>query len=443
MGIIARLPDYNKDLENKGGNIIYLNDLDPVEDHELIKRLTIASFDQASYSMIATCSCGHTTLVTHPEKSIGDICDYCHTEINIQSSQKLEPIVWIRAPDGIPALLDLTFLDLLMNTFKTGGNQNKGHLIRYLLDPYDKEYNNQQVKDYLDQCGIKRGLVYFVEKLDYVTRCILNPEVIKVKPELCSQLLAFIKEYRDKLTPYAIPMLHKSFNVIEKAQLGSIVDLKSFNPYMNVVNTVSTMKKFGRNQSIARKESIMTNILIEMRAHTNSKFAADYNKKTGEFRKHLYGSRIPWTSRMVVTSIYDVHDADEMHYSWSGAIPLFEVHLTNMFLKKGYKPNVIKERILHAINNYDPEIHGMLNHIIETSPHRTLLSGKPGYMMIENRNPSLRMGSMKALLLTKVKTDPTDITTSISVMILSSSNTDFDGDEYGVCRLSTCIGYRD
>ena len=211
MGIIARLPDYNKDLENKGGNIIYLNDLDPVEDHELIKRLTIASFDQASYSMIAT-------------------CDYCHTEINIQSSQKLEPIVWIRAPDGIPALLDLTFLDLLMNTFKTGGNQNKGHLIRYLLDPYDKEYNNQQVKDYLDQCGIKRGLVYFVEKLDYVTRCILNPDAIKVKPELCSQLLAFIKEYRDKLTPYAIPMLHKSFNVIEKAQLGSIVDLKSFNP---------------------------------------------------------------------------------------------------------------------------------------------------------------------------------------------------------------------
>ena len=49
--------------------------------------------------------------------------------------------------------------------------------------------------------------------------------------------------------------------------------------------------------------------------------------------------------------------------------------------------------------------------------------------MIENRNPSLRMGSMKALLLTKVKTDPTDITTSISVMILSSSNTDFDGHE--------------
>ena len=37
MGIIARLPDYNKDLENKGGNIIYLNDLDPVEDHEIIK----------------------------------------------------------------------------------------------------------------------------------------------------------------------------------------------------------------------------------------------------------------------------------------------------------------------------------------------------------------------------------------------------------------------
>ena len=105
-------------------------------------------------------------------------------------------------------------------------------------------------------------------------------------------------------------------------------------------------------------------------------------------------------------------------------------------MKKGLKPNEIKRRILHAVNNYDEEIHEMINYIIESSPHRTRLSGKPGFMEIENRNPSLRMGSMKSLLITKVKTDPTDITTAISVLILGSSNTDFDGVVHCMERLN-------
>ena len=427
MGVGATLPDYDKDLEHLGGQVVYLNDLDPINDHELIKRLTISVYDGASFTLIPVCSCGMTSLENHPELDIGDTCEYCHTEINLQSSQTLKPIVWIRAPEEIGKLINIYFLDLLINAFKTGGSGNKGHLIKYLLDPTDEEFNNEEQKFYLESQGIQRGLSYFVNHLDYVLRTILNPTYFRVKHDTASQLLEFLRTHRDKCTPVAIPLLHKSFNVIEKAQLGSYVDLKSFNPYMNIINTVTTMNRPGRSLSLTRKEKILTGVLFELREHLTSKFAADYNKKSGEFRKHLYGSRIPWTSRMVVTSIHGVHDADEMHYSWSAAIPLLEVHLTNLFIKKGYKPNVIKQRLLRAINNYDEEIHQMMNEIIQSSPHRTLLSHKPGFMAIENRNPSLRMGSMKSLLITKIKPDPTDITTSISVLILSSSNTDFDG----------------
>lgn len=44
MGVNAILPDLNRDLEHLGGEVVYLNDLDPIKDHELIKRLTISIF---------------------------------------------------------------------------------------------------------------------------------------------------------------------------------------------------------------------------------------------------------------------------------------------------------------------------------------------------------------------------------------------------------------
>ena len=429
MGVNAILPDLNRDLEHLGGEVVYLNDLDPIKDHELVKRLTISIFDGASFSLIPSCSCGMTSLASNPELEVGDRCPYCHTELNLQSSQELKPIVWIRAPDEGGKLLSIYFLDILMDAFKAGTTRsgNTGHLIRYLLDPYYNDYTDHAGIAYLEQNKIERGLTFFTEHLDLVMSVILNPSVFRISESKCAQLHEFYETYHDVCTPYAVPLLHKSFNIIERAQLGSYVDFKAFNPYMNVINTITTMNNLGRRLTKQRKESIMANVLIELKDYISAKFASDYNKKTGEFRKHVYGSRIPWTSRMVVTSIHGVHDAEEMHYSWPAAIPLFEVHLTNLFMKKGLKPNEIKRRILHAVNNYDPEIHEMINYIIESSPHRTRLSGKPGFMEIENRNPSLRMGSMKSLLITKVKTDPTDITTAISVLILGSSNTDFDG----------------
>ena len=72
MGVNAILPDLNRDLEHLGGEVVYLNDLDPIKDHELIKRLTISIFDGASFSLIPSCSCGMTSLASNPELEIGD-----------------------------------------------------------------------------------------------------------------------------------------------------------------------------------------------------------------------------------------------------------------------------------------------------------------------------------------------------------------------------------
>jgi hypothetical protein len=42
--------------------------------------------------------------------------------------------------------------------------------------------------------------------------------------------------------------------------------------------------------------------------------------------------------------------------------------------------------------------------------------------------PSLRLGAVQALYATKIKKDPADHTTGISVLIVSAPNCDFDGD---------------
>lgn len=425
MGGYVKLVNYRDRLEKLNGNFVILNDLDPMENFDLIKRLCITSYDGQTFSLIPSCSCGITSLDKYPHLNVGDRCTYCHTQIAVQTSRPLEPIVWIRAPEGVDWLINPEFLSLMLETYKEGNA--KYSVIHWLLDPLDdKSYVNKEIIEFMKANGVKRGMRYFYEHTEEILTLMADSDIFHRHKVEKRQLLALFQKENPKGTIFTqyLPLPHKSFNVVEKSQLGSYVDMKSFTPYMNAVNAMLSLNYQKATPSISRRESVTAKTLFGLESYYADFIKNNHNKKKGKYRQHIYASRLPWTARMVITSIHVPHDFDEMWYPWGASIGLFEVHLTSVLLRRGYTPNEVSRKLLHAVSNYDKEIDEIFEEMIASSPHRTTLSGKPGLMIVENRNPSLKTGSMQQVLITKIKKDVTDISKSYSVLILGALNGD-------------------
>lgn len=433
MGVYLNIPDYQEGLDKYRDSIVFLNDLHPLHDLDLIQKLFVTFYDSPTFSSIPSCSCGETTLKKYPHLSEGDRCSKCKTKISKQTSRDITSNVWIRPIDGVDVLISPYFLNLLLCTYKEGNS--KSTIIHWLLDPYYKLYTNDKAIAYMEEQGVERGINYFYRNAEYVMQLLTEGSVFSYhKPEK-KQLWYLFKRYHEegKVFVQALPLVHKSFNVIEKSHMGSYVDLKSFTPYMNTINTMMSINQKETRASDSRKQSVVANVLFGLVDYYYAYITNNHNKKKGEYRQSVYASRMPWSARMLITSIHDPHDYDEIHYPWSASVGLYEIHLYNLLInRKGYTPNEAMRKILHAISNYDEEIDELFDYMIKTSPHRTTISGKPGLMIIENRNPSLKTGSMQSLLITKIKKDPSDITKSLSVLVLSPLHADFDG------RVSHC-----
>jgi hypothetical protein len=87
------------------------------------------------------------------------------------------------------------------------------------------------------------------------------------------------------------------------------------------------------------------------------------------------------------------------------------------------------------INGYTHVYHPVLDEIFQE-----LIADAYPYMglpVIFQRNPSLARGSAQLFWVTKVKTNPADNTIGVSVLGISVSNADFDGDEMNVTYLDS------
>lgn len=421
MGMGLRHCDFDQLLSERGNDYILINSLDPISDIELKNRLTVTTYNTGTFSMIPECSCGLTTVENTPGKSLGDKCDYCHTEIKPHTSRKPEANIWMKVPEGVKSFINPRFLWVFMDLYSISSSRN---LIKWLLDPTDRSYGSDKYTEYLKSQGIQRGLNYFLENTDFIMEHLNNYDVFDKHIGLKEQLYLVYKRDKDILFPTHLPLIHKSFTVVERAQLGTFADVKELTPFLDVVNLIVSLNNKLNPPSQRKKEAVVAKALFQLVEYYVAHLKDEHNSKEGTYRKLVFGSKLPWTARMIVAPIIGPHDYDEMHYPWSASVILHELHLTNKFLKQGMTPNAIKNKILHAVNNYDPDIDAIFDEMIATSPHRTMVSGKPGMMMIENRNPSLKVGSIQSLVITKIKKDPKDITKNISVLILGSSNTD-------------------
>jgi len=423
MGIYAQLVDYDEEFARLDVEPIVVNDYNtsiPEEKEALDQHLFTHYQDTDTIDEAASCDCGALTGVYR----IGITCRVCNTQVYSTTDRPIQSMLWIRAPEEVPRLInpevwmileqalrvkDFNFLEYLTNT-------------TYRFDPdkiTSKETNKKLEK--LLAANLPRGFNNFINHFDEIMDFLFTSSIIDSNKANKGELKEFIQQNRHLFFPKYLPIPSRICFVVESTNSGVYID-KPLGMAMDAVLTVSSI----RSTAVPMRQQVVENrvakAIRELAGFYDAYMKQRLSKKPGMFRRHVFGSRLHFSARCVITSLSDPHHWKELHVPWGMATQLLKYHIINKLLKRGYTANEALNFVYSNVLRYNAELDEIFKELIAEAEGI-------GLPVMFSRNPTLQRGSMQQFYITKVKTDVHVNTVSMSVLTLKSPNADFDGDQ--------------
>lgn len=372
--------------------------------------------------MAPSCDCGYLTA----GYMLGEVCPVCGHKVT-DPYDRSDPIVWLKKFDNMPKFISPHFW-LMMKTIM----YKNIDCLRWISDPQYNPVN--KVPPWLIGMSktlpdFERSYTYLVNNIETILSYMVNNKSFKQsnKQETVDGFHKLFTENKDKIFSDYLPIIHKRFVVVDHTSKGKYTDV-SMSDLMDIVLTYTLTA--NNSHATFNKKSSVTGRVISMLSDLYSYiFKNNMGGKYGMFRKHIYGSRVHFTFRAVVTSISGMHRYDEIHVPWSIGVTAYRPHLLNILVKQmGYTYKKASHLLFTSVHNYDEDIEIALNTLIGNSANGKL-------PVIIQRNPSLLPGSAIKCYIPKFKKDTTDLTISMSNLVVTLGNGDYDGDEYNVVLL--------
>lgn len=418
MGVFGRSVNFEQLIARQEYPPVIVNDLDitTTEDRNLRDKLMLTNYQGPTFSMEPTCECGE---LKGGDKR-GRICPSCHTEVLPHTEKKIQSELWIKRPDSVKALLNPFIFAVLQNAYNTQGGID---VMRWLIDKtYHVDTTGSAPIRAFQEAGIKRGLNNFIDRFDEILHILFNGKVFP-RNDVRDELPRFIEMVREDIFTEYLPIPNKISFVTEKSATGKYAEIETIGTAIDAVNSICSLKTRLEPPSPQVEENAAVKAILCLVDFYERQIKNVQGKKEGFWRKLIFGTRMPFSGRAVITSLTEVHDYDELHIPWGLFIVMYRFHIENKLFKRGYTPNQAKGFISRCIREWNPEMREIIDEMIEESPYCTH-SGKKGLPTIFNRNPSLLLSSIQHFLLTEIKNDVTDNSISMSVLVLSGMNAD-------------------
>lgn len=418
---------------------IFLNDLpsNTKEEIERVDRLVTTIYDQIdTITNIPQCACGHYKR----GYNLGKICEYCLTTVCTVAESPIVSNVYIKVPED-----DLFFVSpifwMQLNHLLGKGRGKSYNLTDYIFNvPFKDKTGLPKTTlkkiQYLEEIGWQRGIKYLYHNFDKFLEIL--PE-ISSKSELTPGTIELFRKNKDALLPKVIPLITKSFLVIEKVN-KSTYSLLSFGNILDAARTALTFSKTTSSRVLENKcISISRNLAIGFDGILTNLLS----KKKGFFRGTWFSSKVILSSaRTVITTLNKPHHYKELHIPWNVGIEMLRIHITRKLIERGYTESDTRKIINYSINNYTVLMDEILTELINDSPFQLPEYGynpnKKGLPCIFQRNPTLLRLSAQFFLITYIKgmrlisnsyiSDLSDQTISMSPLCLKGPNADCDGD---------------
>ena len=423
MTVYLSLVNHEQDfIRGATTNAVIVNDLDDSSETQKnhINR-TVFTVQGDVYTNIPSCECGELTNAYN----LGVRCDTCGTHVKRKLETTLEPLVWIRSPEGVAPFINPRIWYMLNEWFNKSGFS----VIQYLADTtYDPQLKNQDWRNIiisdLHNRGITgRGWNYFVENFDMIIEALFSLASVRKTGNKASDykpLHDLIIRDRAILFSRYLAMPNRSLLIIEDNDSGKWRD-DSIDGVINAIRLMTGIDVSARPMSIRSKENRVVKVMGYL-SEFHAKFEKNNAKKEGIWRKHVMGSRSHFSMRTVISSLTGPHHYYELHIPWGAAVSLLRYHIANKLERKKHWNSL---KISKFLNKYALEYHPLLDEIF-----KELIAESPydGIPVVHTRNPVLGYGSMHLMYITKVKTDTQDNTTGTSILDVVPWNLDFDGD---------------
>lgn len=396
------------------------------EEKETLKSLIYTRYNSDLLSNLPSCECagmdgGDQTGVTG-EYNIGVICNNCGTAVKSPIEQTIEPILWMRAPKGVRKLINPVVWTMLNNRF----SKSSFKVIQWICDTTYRPQSKVPVAlDYIQQAGIQRGYNYFIENFDFIMNTLFEMKDFALQRKGGRPPRDYLRELlardRDCIFSDYLPLPNKSLLIIEETNKGTYVDPIVIGA-IDAIQTIASIDNSMSQHSVRVKENRTIKTIVELSDFNDNYTRNGLAEKAGIFRKHVFGSRVHFSFRAVISSITDKHDYNEIHIPWGVATSVFRYHILNRLEKLGYTVNSALEFLNRHAKRYSPLLDQIFTDLIESSPDKRI----PCTL---GRNPSLHRSSLQLVGISQIRKDPEIATIGISILIVKGLNADFDGDE--------------
>jgi hypothetical protein len=367
-GVYLKLIDYNQLIHQLTVEPVFLNDLDTSskEGREHLTNLVRSNYDGDSLSIIPSCECGAMT----GERRKGRRCPECNTVVVSVAEKPIESNVWIRTPIGVDTLMNPMAWTILADAFTSSGL----NILEWICDTqYQPPESQMFVIERLREYGIgdtfaDRGWNYFCNNFDLIIDILISQKFCrKTNRDYRDAVFTFYRENRDKFFTPFLPIPNKIAFVTEKTAVGTYAD-NGMKSAQDAIQTIVSIDETEGGTTQRSKENKAFRAVMQLAAYYDHHCRTVIGKKEGWFRKHVFGTRVPYAGRAVITSLSEHHDYDELHIPWTFAVSIFRVHLTNKLFRLGFTPREANRKIIRAANVWDPLIAELFKQLIAEAP---------------------------------------------------------------------------
>lgn len=364
-------------------------------------------------NFIASCECGELMGNFYE----GVKCKRCKTVCKTNFAEQLRFRAWLELPDFVPPILHPVAYSIIERWL---GKIGQVSILQCLLD-VDQELPKQL------QGVMGQGFQYFYQNFDNIINYFLT-EYAPLKQAAARKravgIREFIDKYRDIMFIRKIPVLNQALHLLTTSGTMMYSDDCS-GAIIKAKIELSQMIYVYQNGAVGGKfiDQRMWEILQSVLAYVKSISEVKLIGKLGYIRKLILGARLHCSYRGVIVPIAGPHHADEIHLPWVIGVTLYKLEIINVLMNRyGYSMPQAVAKHAKALSGFDQDIADIFDILIKECQESTItVFGKKrhplGLGVTFGRNPSLRLGAIFLLFVTKIKHEYEDNTIGLSDLV--------------------------
>jgi len=351
-----------------------------------------------------------------------------------QDNDSIDKIGWIDLGPNNHIIRPIAF-DALKRLFL-----NKLDKVISFNKTINKDGEIEDVTELLEEINIEEephvytGLVEFRENFDQILKDYIDEDKLKTNDNYKNDY-EFVKYWHSKglLFINKIPVF--SSKLRPAMMVGKTLVLDEINNHFNFIIEYSNELKdtIEDGTDLDDIKILKLPLLYQIQLYANQVMKTIINEilkgKKGIFRKIIYGTRINFSARNVISPMTD-DGMNNVHLPYRTFLELYKFPLINIVSTvKNINYNEAHKFFRKASRKFCPEMYKYINELMNKT--------KGGLHILLNRNPTINIGSILMLEITKIKPNYDDLTLSVSNNILAALGGDYDGDVLNIVPLFT------